>query len=488
MLKYPLLGEKLEGTWNLALTREFDMTNDSHLFKTEPGPRRLPLYEGKMVHQFTHQWSEPRYWVDENQGRSELLRRERRHIEAAVDTFATSQNYIDTSSTRQERVLAFLKTLGYPSLTDGDLCIAVDAPRLAFRDIARNTDERTLIAAILSSEIFTGNTLNCHVYGYFDEQQLPFQQPNIKGCYKPYLSTYTLVYLCGMLNSFTLDYLVRFKVTAHVNMFYFFQLPVPRLTFNHSRCLAIATRVARLICIGPEFDELRRELLGDVDAHVATKPEERAALRAEIDGLVAHLYGLTEDEFTHVLSTFRLVAQPVKDAALAAYRMFALPPADQTLVQLIAEGENEQVEFKVAACWNARTGRKDDTMRQNIIQEVDAFLNSRQGGTVLIGVEDDGTVVGLADDYQAANAQKGNRDGYQLFLHDTLANNLEGHWSQYYTISFGMVEGKEICRIDVLPASEAVFLKNDDFYIREGNRKRKLNRRETLDYVKQRWG
>lgn len=56
MLKFPLLGEKLPDKWNLKLTREFDMTNDSHLFKQQPGEGRLPLYEGKMIHQFTHQW------------------------------------------------------------------------------------------------------------------------------------------------------------------------------------------------------------------------------------------------------------------------------------------------------------------------------------------------------------------------------------------------------------------------------------------------
>jgi hypothetical protein len=56
MLRFPLLGEKIEGAWNLKLSNEFHMTNDSHLFKTEPGEGRLPLYEGKMIHQFTHQW------------------------------------------------------------------------------------------------------------------------------------------------------------------------------------------------------------------------------------------------------------------------------------------------------------------------------------------------------------------------------------------------------------------------------------------------
>jgi hypothetical protein len=51
-----------------------------------------------------------------------------------------------------------------------------------------------------------------------------------------------------------------------------------------------------------------------------TDPAERAKLRAELDGLVAHLYGLTYDEFAYILTTFPLVPQAVKEAALEAYR------------------------------------------------------------------------------------------------------------------------------------------------------------------------
>jgi hypothetical protein len=72
MLQFPLLGERLEGTWNLSLTREFDMTNDSHLFKNAPEPGRLPLYEGKMIWQFDHLLSRPRFWIDEKEARKNL--------------------------------------------------------------------------------------------------------------------------------------------------------------------------------------------------------------------------------------------------------------------------------------------------------------------------------------------------------------------------------------------------------------------------------
>jgi hypothetical protein len=119
MGKFPLLGEKIEGKWNLRLTAEFHMTSDSNLFKQQSGKGRLPLYEGKMIHQFTHLYAEPRYWVDEQEGRKALLKRNENDNGQKVDY----QSY-----------------------------------RLGFRDVARNTDNRTMIAGIIPPNIFVGNT------------------------------------------------------------------------------------------------------------------------------------------------------------------------------------------------------------------------------------------------------------------------------------------------------------------------------------------
>src|SRR6266566_4557417 len=487
MLKYPLLKEKPRMRWNFTLTNEFHMTNDSYLFGTTPNPYSWPLYEGKMIHQFTHLFSEPRYWIDSDQGRSMLVRQEMRRVEFALDALAILQSTVNNLPTRQERVSAFLKALGYPPLSPTDVYIAPDAPRLAFRDVARNTDERTLIATILPPGVFASNTLNYVAPWYFNAEEI-FERPSsVRECYEPTFPTKTLAYLCGVFNSFTLDYLLRFKVTAHVNMFYLYQLPVPRLTIDNPRYEAIATRVAQLVCVGTEFDEIRRELLGNVNSHIATDDKERRQLQCEIDGLVAHLYGLTEKEFVHVLDTFPQVRQSIKNAALDAYHQFALELDDLATTELIAKGETERVEFKIAACWNAVLNKKDDSMRDNIVQEVAAFLNSKEGGIVLIGVEDNGKIVGLSDDYKAANPQKQNRDGFQLFLLDTLKNNLADNWSQFYKISFGAIQGKDMCRIDILPATDPVYTKSGDFYIREGNRKRKLTPKETVEYLKQRW-
>ena len=98
----------------------------------------------------------------------------------------------------------------------------------------------------------------------------------------------------------------------------------------------IVARAARLICTPPEFDDLAKAVglkpqsphpsllpKGEGASQIqdgATDPTDRAQLRAELDGLVAHLYGLSEAEFVHILGTFPLVAQPVKVAAQNAYR------------------------------------------------------------------------------------------------------------------------------------------------------------------------
>src|SRR5439155_18732932 len=135
------------------------------------------------------------------------------------------------------------------------------------------------------------------------------------------------------------DYMMRQKVTSHCNMFYVYQLPVPRLTEGNQEFAPIVDRSAKLICTTLEFDALAREVGLRDHRDGVSDPVERARLRAELDGMIAHLYGLTEEEFIHILSTFPLVEQSVKDAALDAYHEFAPKPGDEEIAALIAKGE-----------------------------------------------------------------------------------------------------------------------------------------------------
>jgi hypothetical protein len=264
ILRFPLLGEKIEGKWNLKLTAEFHMTNDSKLFKTEAAIGRLPLYEGKMIHQFTHQFAKPRYWVDEKEARKSLLGK----------------------------------------IEDKGQKIDYQEYRLGFRDIARNTDQRTLICSI-TPRIFHGNKL-----------------PNINPIENGKILIYAIeqVFLCGILNSFMIDWTIRQRVTTTLNFFYIYQLPVPRLQKGDKWFDEIVERAAKLICTTPEFDDLAKEVGLGSHLNGVTNEVQRAKLRAELDGIIAHLYQLTEVEFAHILTTFPIVPDPTKQAALNAYR------------------------------------------------------------------------------------------------------------------------------------------------------------------------
>ncbi|NER22681.1 MAG: hypothetical protein F6J96_18680 [Symploca sp. SIO1C2] len=260
MTNFPLLRKRIEGRWNLELHREFNMTDDASLFEKNSGQRRLPLYEGKIIHQFTHQYAETRYWLNEKEGRKALLKRGESDQGQKLDY----QYY-----------------------------------RLCFRDVASSTNERTMIAAVIPKNTFTVNTL---------VMADPLEKPE------------EMLVALSLLNSFVCDFMTRQKVTTHCNMFYVYQLPVPRLTQGEPYFKEIVKRAAKLICTTPEFDDLAAEVGLGSHKNAVTNEVERGKLRAELDGIITHLYGLTEKEFAYILTTFTIVPEPVKLRSLNAYR------------------------------------------------------------------------------------------------------------------------------------------------------------------------
>ena len=178
------------------------------------------------------------------------------------------------------------------------------------RKIASNTNERTLVASLIPANSFAGNSLTVN---------FPFH--NSPSCYNKLRHTESeLAVLMAILNSFVVDYVLRSRMTTNLNLFYLYQLPIRHIDHTNPLFETIRNRSARLICTIPEFNELTKAVGLKSHRDGVTDPVGRAKLRAELDGLIAHLYGLTEEEFAHVLSTFPLVPDPVKVAAQNAYR------------------------------------------------------------------------------------------------------------------------------------------------------------------------
>ena len=435
MLKFPLLGEQIAGTWNVRLTREFDMTNDSGLFKSTPSAGSLPLYEGKMIHQFDSVFAKPRYWVKEKEGRRWLLGK--------------------SPDVRQ--------ILDYQMY------------RLGFRDIASSTNERTMIASVIPPA-FHGNKI---------PTVRPFDDSG-----STLISAKEQLFLCAVWNSFALDWLLRAKVSMTLNFFHIYQLPVPRLTKGEARFEQIVQQSAKLVCTTREFDGLAVEAGLASHADGTADLSERAQIRAELDGIIANLYGLTEEEFAYILTTFPVVPQETKDAALAAFKEFAPKSIDQQIAALIAAGESATVEFKSSVRWDMRENRLNEPLKFSVIKTVAAFLNSN-GGTLLIGVDDERKVVGLKGDYSQFK-KADSRDAFENWLTTQFIDQFGKPASRLYSVSFHEVQGQDICRIEVQPSPSPVYVdekggKPVQLYIRTGNASRALETREIIEYSRHRW-
>ena len=90
-------------------------------------------------------------------------------------------------------------------------------------------------------------------------------------------------------------------------------------------------------------------------------------------------------------------------------------PGLEPIAEVAKRGESDSLEFKSSARWNMRAGKRDDAMETVIAKTVAAFMNSG-GGTLLIGVDDDGRLIGLGPDY--ATLKTPDADRFELWIRD----------------------------------------------------------------------
>ena len=119
-------------------------------------------------------------------------------------------------------------------------------------------------------------------------------------------------------------------------------------------------------------------------------------------------------------------------------------------------------------------------MVQQIIIEVAGFMNADFGGKIFIGVDDKSlNILGLKDDYLAVDKNKPNRDGYGLFLSNSIFSKLGNDLAAYLNIDFQTIDGKDVCCISVMPSPRFVYY-NDDFYLRGNFQTNKLKAFEVI--------
>lgn len=161
---------------------------------------------------------------------------------------------------------------------------------------------------------------------------------------------------------------------------------------------------------------------------------------------------------------------------------------NKDLPSIIRQGEGAYLEFKSSLRWDMVESRTNRTLEGVILKTLAGFLNSHIGGTLLIGIADNGEIIGLEKDY--ATLKKPNQDGFEQALMTAISANLGADLCQFVHILFHVIDDKEVCRLIVSPATRPVFLEQNNtpkFFVRTGGATRDLNIQEALDYVSGRW-
>ena len=170
--------------------------------------------------------------------------------------------------------------------------------------------------------------------------------------------------------------------------------------------------------------------------------------------------------------------------------------------ELLSRPEDSHLEKKSTFRWDMKKAEVSKVMETATLKTVAAFLNGREGGTLLIGVADDNEPLGLGSDYLSLhNEGKDDADLFQLALYQAILNAVGAAAATNVTSQVHAVDGKGVCRVHVRPSGHPVHAtvttvdskgqheKKARFYVRVGNGTREItDDAEIQKYVAGRWG
>ena len=154
--------------------------------------------------------------------------------------------------------------------------------------------------------------------------------------------------------------------------------------------------------------------------------------------------------------------------------------------ELVSLGESATLEFKSTLQWDVVQNRVNKDLRFSVLKTIAAFLNTA-GGTLVIGVEDDGHILGLAQDLRIMQNSK---DRFEQTLMNLIHDRIGAEFAPFIKVRFEEIEGQTVCVVDVDKAPEPAFMegpRGKEFYVRLGNTTRALDPEEAVRYIQMNW-
>jgi len=195
-------------------------------------------------------------------------------------------------------------------------------------------------------------------------------------------------------------------------------------------------------------------------------------LREAID-LLDHEISLNPTSMNHI--------QQQLDSMLKAVNSLSEPDRIRGIVR---EGESKRREFKETLSLDVKKQTKEKYIETSALKTVVALLNS-DGGTLLIGVADNGLIPGI--DHEIVKFHKGNTDNFLKHLKNVLKNRVGEEHYPYFDYQLVSVDEKHILEIECRQAEDPCYLDGSEFYVRTNPATDKLEGPKLVEYVRHRF-
>jgi len=238
------------------------------------------------------------------------------------------------------------------------------------------------------------------------------------------------------------------------------------------------------VTLGQMMEKLDEDAALDAAARVNTRENVRLTFDQKVEHAIQEIVDSNFDLYKRITDD-RSFGEAVKNFLFDQYLR-----AHRNAEELIKRGESKTLEFKSTLRWNLKEDRQDDKgVTHGVLKTIAAFLNT-EGGDLLVGVADDGSIVGIERDRLESD------DKFMRHLAQAVRNALGDRAGTCIDPRAQVVEGKTVCVASCQRSPEPVFLKwkgmeatsDGDLFVRSGPGTVKLPPESARDYIRTRFG
>jgi type I restriction enzyme R subunit len=234
------------------------------------------------------------------------------------------------------------------------------------------------------------------------------------------------------------------------------------------------------VTLGQMMEKLDDDAALDAAARVNTRENVRLTFDQKVEHVIQEIVDSNFELYKRITDD-RAFGEAIKNLLFDQYLR-----AHRNAEELIKRGESKTLEFKATLRWSLNEDQQDDKgVTHGVLKTIAAFLNT-EGGDLLIGVADDGSIVGVEKDQLESD------DKFMRHLAQVVRNGLGDRAGTCIDPKVQIVQGKTVCVVSCQRSPEPVFLKwkgveavpDGDFFVRSGPGTVKLSPESAREYIR----